>query len=521
MKPLASPALVGLLMVAACAGESGASALLPAPSRTGWESDSPWPGFTLIAPLQSSRVYLVDMSGTEVFSWDTDSKPGVATYLTERGTLLRCQRVIDHPIFQDAGGHGGWIQEIDWNGDTLWDFRWDSEEGLSHHDIEALANGNILILAWDRGAREVGLAAGRDPELLAGEEWWAGAVYEIRPTPPEGGEVVWSWHAMDHLIQDRDATLPNYGEPRERPERIDINGDRDPDPPDEEEEAEQDRQMAALGYAGGDDDGDGDDDEDEDEEDPEDAARKARVKNADWLHINAVDYNAQLDQIALSVRRYDEVWIIDHSTTTEEAAGPRGDLLYRWGNPFAYGMGVWEQRQLLGQHHVQWIPEGRLGAGNLIVFNNGARPREWSSADEWWAPRDAEGRYPREKGRPFGPEKFEWSYAAAEPTEFFSSFISGVQRLPNANTLICSGAPGHVFEVTPDGDVVWDWRSPFGPGPGEEEDDMEEFPTALFRATRYAADHPGIVALREKGAAIPDEPGTGPPTNQYEPAEKE
>ena len=276
--------------------------------------------------------------------------------------------------------------------------------------------------------------------------------------------------------------------------------------------------MAALGYAGGDDD---EPEEEDGEEDPEDAARKARVKNADWLHTNGIDYNPELDQIVLSVRRFDEVWVIDHAITTEEAAGAKGDLLYRWGNPFAYGMGRWEERQLLGQHHVQWIPEGHLGAGNLILFNNGARPREHSTADEWWPPRSADGRYPREEGRPWGPAKLDWSYAAEEETDFFSSFISGVQRLPNGNTLICCGASAWVFEVTPMGETVWDWRSPYGPDPGEEEEDMKEFPNALFRATRYGADHLGIVALREKGAPIPDDPGMGPATNQQEPAEEE
>jgi hypothetical protein len=329
---------------------------------------------------------------------------------------------------------------------------------------------------------------------------------------------VWSWHALDHVIQDFDPDLAGYGDPCEHPERIDINGDRDPDPPSEEEEAELEEQMAAMGYGGGD---DGGDEEEDEEEDPEDVARKARVEDADWLHTNGIDYNETLDQIVISVRRFDEVWILDHATTTEEAAGPKGDLLYRWGNPFAYGMGEWEERQLLGQHHVQWIPDGYLGAGNLILFNNGARPREWSSADEWWAPRDAEGNYFRDEGEPWGPAKPEWSYEAPEPTDFSSPFISGVQRLPNGNTLICSGAQGWVFEVTPGGKLVWDWKSPYGLDPGDDFDDLEESPTALFRATRFVADDPAIVALRERGAPIPLDAGTGPATNQYVPPEPE
>lgn len=521
MKTSASLVALALALLASCSDTSDAVSLASPPSRDGFDSNSAFPGFTLIAPLQSKRVYLVDMSGEAVHEWQSQYKTGEMTYLTDRGTLLKSQRAIDHPTFQHAGGHGGRIQEIDWNGDVIWDFVWDSESGLNHHDIEELPNGNILFIAWDRTTREVALAKGRDPELLEGEEFWAGAIYEVKPTRPSGGEIVWSWHALDHVIQNFDENLPNYSEPADHPERIDINGDRNPDPPDEEEQKKIESDIAALGYGGSastDDPADkkpDDKKEEEEEEDPEVVARKARTKNADWIHTNAVDYNAALDQIVISARRFDEVWIIDHATTTEEAKGPKGDLLYRWGNPFAYGMGTWEDRQLFGQHNSQWIPDGYLGAGNLMVFNNGSKPREHSTVDEWWAVRDINGRYPREEGEPWGPAKPDWSYAAEEPETFFSRFISGVQRLPNGNTLICSGAEWRVFEVTPSGEIVWDWRNPYGPLPGEEEEDMKKFPNAIFRANRYAADHPGIVALRDKGAPIPMDPGVGPATNQW------
>jgi hypothetical protein len=495
------------------------------PERAAIESTGPYPGFTLIAPLDAKSIHLVDMAGEEVHRWETPRKPGDMIYLTSRGTVLATQRDSDDPLFQDAGGHGGQILELAPDGEILWEFDWNGEHGSQHHDIEELPSGNVLFVAWDRTTRDEAIEAGRDPELLEGEEWWGGAIYEVRPTRPKGGEIVWSWHAMDHLIQDHDPDLANYGDPSAHPEKIDINGDRDPEPPTEEEEAEEAAAMAAIGYAGGGedddaDDADADDEEDEEEEDPEDAARRARVKNADWMHTNAVAYNAALDQIAISVRRFDEIWIIDHSITREEAKGPKGDLLYRWGNPFAYGMGEFEDRPLLGQHNVQWIPEGQLGAGNLIVFNNGSRDRKWSTIVEWWAPRDESGRYPREEGQPWGPAAPEWTYEAAEPKSFHSPFISGVQRLPNGNTMVCSGAPGRVFEVTPAGEVVWDWRSPFTAKPGEE-GDLKDYPTAIFRATRYGNDHPGIAALREAGVALPAEPGTGPATNQYVPPPKE
>jgi len=520
MKRITFAALVAVTL-AGCS-DAPSPQLLAAAPRDGWTSESAWPGYTLIAPLKSNTVYLLDMQGEAVHSWTTGGTPGVAVYLTPRGTLLRCIQVEDHPVFM-GGGQGGRIQELDADSNVLWDFRWDSEQSLQHHDIEELPNGNVLMIAWDRRTRAEALEHGRDPELLEGEEFWPGAIYEIEPQRPDGGKVVWSWHAWDHMVQNFDPDAAGFANPADHPRKIDINGDRNMDPPDEEADEKLADQMAAMGYADGADDTD-DVDEEEKEKDPEKEAKKRRTKNADWMHTNGIDYNAELDQIAISVRRFDEVWILDHSTTTEEAKGSAGgrygkggDLLYRYGNPFAYSRGRWRDRRLYGQHNVQWIPEGHLGEGNLLVFNNGSdKIRASSSADEWWAPRDADGNYYIGDEGPFEPSEPTWSYEAPEPEDFYSSFISGAQRLPNGNTLICSGAQGWVFEVTPLGHIVWDFKNPFGLAPGEEldEDDDGEHLYGLFRAERYGPDDPGIVALRAAGVELPQNPGTGPATNQ-------
>jgi hypothetical protein len=200
----------------------------------------------------------------------------------------------------------------------------------------------------------------------------------------------------------------------------------------------------------------------------------AARKNPDWMHVNAVAYNAELDQIALSSPQFHEIWIIDHSTTTEEARGHTGgrwgkggDLLYRWGNPRAYRNGTSLDQRLFGQHNIQWIPRGMIGEGHLLVFNNGGRrkPEEYSSVDEFVPPTDKDGNYIRSETGAFGPDAPLWSYTAPNKVDFYSWFISGAQRLANGNTLINSGAVGIVFEVTPEKETVWKFSNPFKPLP--------------------------------------------------------
>ena len=142
----------------------------------------------------------------------------------------------------------------------------------------------------------------------------------------------------------------------------------------------------------------------------------------------------------------------------------------------------------------EFIPSAKPGELRILVFNNNASNVEedvegYSAVQELVLPFDPELCFLREAGAPFGPAEPIWSYT--KPGSFFSSFISSAQRLPNGNTLICSGAPGRVFEVTPAGEKVWEYLNPHegnvdrpqgGGGPAK----------ALFRATRIAHDHPGL-----------------------------
>ena len=443
-------------------------------------------GYTLFGPMGEMATVLIDMDGEVVHRWETDGMTECGILLDD-GTLLRWGVTeAENPRFTGPGVDGGIVDRLAWDGEVLWRYVLDDDYQLLHHDIALLPNGNVMFLAWEHRYREDAIAMGRDPARVGEVGMWPDAVYEIRPTPPEGGEIVWEWHAWDHLIQDFDETKANYGSIPDDPGRIDINADHRDAPPMTLEEREEElailEQMAALGYGG---------------DVEEETGLVAGTGTApDWLHTNAIDYLPEYDLIVLSSPTMNEVWVIDHSTTSEEAAdsfggryGRGGDLLWRWGNPKNYGAGEASDQQLSFQHDPTWLtPVG--DELRLLVFNNG-RVRDgdsYSSVDELvlpFDPKDAKKGFAREPGKAFGPSGPVWSYS--DPGNFYSSFISGAQRLPNGNTLICSGAQGRIFEVTPDGRVVWDYRSPFF-----SEIDQGIPPNSVYRAVRVAKDHPGL-----------------------------
>ena len=128
----------------------------------------------------------------------------------------------------------------------------------------------------------------------------------------------------------------------------------------------------------------------------------------------------------MSVPHLNEVWIIDHSTTTAEAAGSTGgnsghggDLLYRWGNPEAYGRGGLTDQTLFFQHDARWLGPG-LDAndpdiGNILVFNNRAGGN-YSTVDMFTPPVDPFGAYTLLPNQAYGPDSALWRYSAPVPT---------------------------------------------------------------------------------------------------------
>ena len=428
-----------------------AEAPSPVPEKHGvlLNESRAFPGYNLISP-SGKTTYLYDNEGRVVHSWTSEYSGFSNAYLLENGHLFRTAEATNrNPRFRGPA-MGGWFQEFDWDGNILWDFEYHSERRLPHHDAIKLPNGNALLICWEMIDEKEAVAQGRRAETVKDSHLQPDCLVEIKPTGQKSGEIVWEWRSWDHLIQDQDRNKPNYGKVADHPERFDLNyipGEDDPVPSPAPAKGD-----AANGQ-------------------PKNAEKRAQI-NPDWMHVNAVAYNADLDQIVLSSPHFSEIWIIDHGTTTEEARGHTGgrwgkggDILYRWGNPRVYRNGTRVDQRLFGQHNIQWIPKGLRGEGHLLVFNNGAgrQPEEYSSVDEFEPPTDKAGNYIRRERAPFEPDSALWSYS--NKSDFFSWFISGTQRLPNGNTLIDAGAQGIVFEVTPENEIVWKFVNPFKNAP--------------------------------------------------------
>lgn len=276
------------------------------------------------------------------------------------------------------------------------------------------------------------------------------SVVEVQQSGTAGGNVAWQWHFWDHLIQSYDSSKLNYGVVASHPELLNANCGQH-----------------TIQF---------------------------------FNHANSIAYNAALDQVMISARNQNEIYIIDHSTTTAQAAshsggahGKGGDFLYRWGDPSNYGATGAET--LFQQHNAQWIPSGYPGAGDILVFDNGEnRPGgNYSSVDEFTPPVDTNGNYALTTGSAYGPTKLTWTWCATPPSSFYNPDVGGVQRQPNGDTLICYGVKGETWEVNSSGQVVWDYQNPCTGGTMLFQGDSlpadphqsSGYLTTIFRCERY------------------------------------
>jgi hypothetical protein len=358
-----------------------------------------WGDYTLYSVMGSTTTQLMDTNGTVVKTWTHSStaKSGYSCYLMPGGYLWRSVAKTGNSF--TGGPINGQVQKVAWDGTLLWDYVYSTTDYCTHHDICPLPNGNVLLIAYDRISAANVSAAG----CKYSGEVWSEKVVEIKPTGATTGDVVWEWKVWDHIVQNADASKPNYQSSLvNHPELLNVN----------------------------------------------------YKTSKDWIHMNGVDYNPILDQISVSSHNLNEWYLIDHSTTKAEAAshkggnsGKGGDFLYRWGNPAAYeasGTAV-----LNVTHDAHWIPEGVPNAGRLVGFNNKGVSSSKSSVDQIVTPVNGYN-YDITLGSAFAPSTYD-----RHACNGYTSNAGCSEQLPNGNMMVCIALSGTVYEIDPKGTSIW------------------------------------------------------------------
>jgi hypothetical protein len=206
---------------------------------------------------------------------------------------------------------------MDLEGNIEWEYSLNTADFILHHDVEMLSNGNIIALAWERIDETIAESQG---SINTGDIYTE-KLMEINPIT---NSIIWEWRSFDHIIQDNDPVFPNFRNISQNPQLMHIN-------------------------------------------------YNLRA-NGDIMNANGFDYDK--DVIYLSINFFNEVWVIDYSTTSYAATnsggnyGRGGNILYRFGNPLAYDNIVGEVRSDRN-HFPNLLENGVPGEGNMLLYVNG------------------------------------------------------------------------------------------------------------------------------------------------------
>ncbi|MFT5858222.1 MAG: hypothetical protein ACI865_000306 [Flavobacteriaceae bacterium] len=407
-------------------------------------------GFTLLHPLGFDTTYLINNCGEKINQWPGDLPNGAFAGLKSNGNLVKAVSYAGDGFFV-AGGRTGRIVEQDWSGSVLWEYTLADSNFHLHHDVHILPNDNLLVIAWEKKSMAECIAAGRDTNNIQTEGLWPCVVFEIQKV---GGfsSIVWEWHSWDHLIQNFDSTKANYGDLLLNKSRIDIN--------------------------------------------------KGNPNNhPDWIHLNGMDYNESLDMILLSSPMLNEIFIIDHSTSSIEASsnsggiyGEGGDLLWRWGNPANYNGGDTTEQQLSFQHDPQWVDRGTIYTNMISVFSNqevdGATNVSTAKIIEFSF--DSINNLFPVVDNSYLPETTFFEYQLAD--SLFSAHISGLEVQENDNILIASGGNSTFIEIDTNSQVVWKYIVPIKTDSQiASQGDTNLVLKRIFQPKKYSIDFSGFV----------------------------
>ena len=380
-----------------------------------YEPARAWNGYTVLSPLQTQAVLVIDMNGNVVKRWEgLNNSAGGPARVLPGGILISASGA--RPPNQESLE----LVQQDFDGKVIWQF--------SHNEQIKTGEGSTIWSArqhhdWQRESLPAGYYSPESAPVVEGTSTLI-LTHTNRMQPKVAdvmleddrlvevswkGDVLWEWVASDHIDE--------------------------------------------LGFA----------------PDARKAIKAAQSFNKargsfDWLHINSAHYvgpNRWFDQGDMRFAP-NNVIISSREASLLAIVGRDGKIVWRLGPDFSESKELRSIRQIIGQHHAHIIPKGLPGAGNLLVFDNGG-----SSGYGFASPiaPDGVGAFARSTSRvvEINPVTLElvWSYTNPR---FFSTNISSAQRLPNGNTLITAGAGGRMFEVTTQGAIVWEYMYPLFSG---------------------------------------------------------
>lgn len=359
-----------------------------------------WDGLTLYSNSGSTSGYLIDTNSTNVKVWSFTGQGGTgySSHLMPGGYLWRTVNNTGNVLI--GGGITGRIQKWDYTGNKLWDYVYSSSTYCLHHDHCPLPNGNVLVISYDVHTATDAYNAGATNSITV----WAEKIMELQPVGTNSAVVVWEWKVWDHLVQNLYPTRSNYQTSIvNHPELLNIN------------------------YS----------------------------LQKDWMHMNGIDYNPVLDQIVVSSHNLNEWYIIDHSTTTAQAAGHTGgnsgkggDILYRWGNPLAYQ--ATGTKILNVTHDAHWVPEGSPNSGYLAGINNAGVTGPKTTVDQISVPR-SNYNYTLALGSAYTPSTFTLRHTSTG----YTSNMGSADQFPNGNQMVCLATAGTIYEINSAGTVLW------------------------------------------------------------------
>jgi outer membrane protein assembly factor BamB len=444
--------------VCACAASLAAQTVYPT-GTTIYDPARAWSGYTVLSPLNTPAAIVIDMNGTVVKRWDgfVNSAGGPVrvfpggSVMAANGTNPPRQESLEL-LARDFDGKVLWRfdrnEEILRDGKTIWSARqhhdWQREDyPAGYYSPEARpvieSNGRTLILTHTNHTRAaIADATLEDDRLIEVDR---------------DGKVLWSWVAADHVDE--------FGFSPAARTAIRAAG------------------VAGRGRAGG----------------ARGGGAPAGRGSFDWMHINSATYVGPNRWFDAGDQRFapNHVIISSRQAGIVAIVGRDGRIVWRMGPDFLESKELTAIRQIIGQHHPHIIPKGLPGAGNLMVFDNGG-------SSGYGAPTavspDGGAIYQRAGSRilEINPTTLElvWSYTGPR---FFSTNISGAQRLPNGNTLITEGAPGRLLEVTADRRVVWEYVYPVFSGPNAS--------NGVYRGYRVPYDWIPQIARPAERAVVP------------------